>query len=82
MKALCLFLIVSVVVIIVLGIVKIHTLPGDIAKKRNHPQVAAIEVTSLLGLIIFPFWMVSLIWAYMAPVMKPIQLAPSEPKDA
>jgi hypothetical protein len=57
-------LILMSVVIITLGIIKIHTYPGVIARERKHPQVDAIEVTSLLGLLIFPFWMGALIWAY------------------
>ncbi|MBC8179012.1 MAG: DUF3302 domain-containing protein [Desulfobacteraceae bacterium] len=57
------------VITIILGIVKIHTYPGKIAKARNHPQTQAIEVTSLLGLIIFPLWMLALVWAYSGAVI-------------
>jgi hypothetical protein len=57
------------VITIILGIVKIHTYPGKIAKARNHPQEKAIEVTSLLGLIIFPLWMLALVWAYSGAVI-------------
>ena len=64
-----LFLIFFSVITIILGIVKIHTYPGKIAKARNHPQTQAIEVTSLLGLIVFPLWMLALIWAYSGAVI-------------
>ncbi len=64
-----LFLIFFSVITIILGIIKIHTYPGKIAEQRNHPQKDAIEVTSLLGLLIFPFWMVALIWAYSGAVI-------------
>ena len=57
------------VITIILGIIKIHTYPGKVAKARNHPQEKAIEVTSLLGLIIFPLWMLALIWAYSGAVI-------------
>jgi len=57
------------VIIIILGIVKIHTYPGKVAKARNHPQTEAIEVTSLLGLIMFPLWMAALVWAYSGAVV-------------
>jgi len=57
------------VITIILGIVKIHTYPGKIAKARNHPQTQAIEVTSLLGLIVFPLWMLALVWAYSGAVI-------------
>jgi hypothetical protein len=54
--------------IITLGIIKIHTYPGVVARERKHPQVDAIEVTSLLGLIMFPLWMGALVWAYSGAV--------------
>ena len=57
------------VIVIVLGIIKIHTYPGKIARARNHPQSEAIEVTSLLGLLIFPLWMAALVWAYSGAVV-------------
>lgn len=69
LNAVSLSLVLLSVIIIILGIVQIHTYPGKIAKARNHPQVEAIEVTSLLGLIIFPFWMFALVWAYSGAVI-------------
>ena len=69
-----LFIVLMCVIIIVVGIWKIHTLPGVIAKKRNHPQAEAIEITAYLGLIAFPLWMVALIWAHLRPVLRPIDL--------
>lgn len=63
-----LVLILFSVVTITLGIVKLHTYPGKVAEERNHPQKDAIEVTSLLGLIIFPFWMFALVWAYSGAI--------------
>ena len=63
-----LFLILFAVIIIVWGIAVVHTLPGKIATRRNHSQVEAIEITSYLGLLVFPLWMAALIWAYLVPV--------------
>jgi len=57
------------VITIILGIIKIHTYPGKIARERKHPQEKAIEVTSLLGLLVFPLWMLALIWAYSGAVV-------------
>ena len=57
------------VIVIILGIIKIHTYPGKVAKARNHPQAEAIEVTSLLGLLVFPLWMAALVWAYSNAVV-------------
>ena len=69
LEIISLFLIFFAVIVIILGIIKIHTYPGKIAKARNHPQTDAIEVTSLLGLIIFPLWMAALVWAYSGAVV-------------
>jgi hypothetical protein len=69
LELISLFLIFFSVIVIILGIIKIHTYPGKIAKARNHPQVEAIEVTSLLGLLIFPLWMAALVWAYSGAVV-------------
>ena len=57
------------VITIILGIIKIHTYPGKVAKARKHPQTQAIDVLSLLGLIIFPLWMAALVWAYSGAVI-------------
>ena len=71
-------LIFFVIVLVVYMIVVLHMLPGKIAKKKNHPQQKAIEICSLMGLIIFPFWMVAMVWANFNP---PEFLIPSEPKE-
>jgi hypothetical protein len=58
--------------IIILGIVKVHTLPGNIARQRSHPQATAIEACSLLGLLVFPLWMFALVWAYAGTIGTPL----------
>jgi hypothetical protein len=70
-------LIVFSTIIIILGIVKVHTLPGKIAEQRSHPQTAAIDVCSLLGLLIFPLWMFALVWAYAGSIGRPLD----DPRD-
>lgn len=62
-----LFLIFFVLLIIVVGIVFVHKIPGQVAEKRNHPQVDAIKITSYLGLLFFPLWMFALVWAHFRP---------------
>lgn len=64
-----LFLIFFSVIVIILGIVEIHTYPGKVAERRGHPQKDAIEVTSLMGLLIFPLWMLALVWSYSGAVI-------------
>jgi hypothetical protein len=79
-------LIFFVIVLIVTMIVCLHMVPGKVARANNHPQLKAIEACSLMGLIIFPFWMVAMVWANIRParVMMPEsdgegEAAPREP---
>jgi hypothetical protein len=51
--------------IIVVGIIVIHDLPYKIACKQNHPQKNAIRCMSIMGLILFPLWLLAMIWAYI-----------------
>lgn len=62
-----------VIVLVVYTIVVLHMLPGKVARKNNHPQIKAIEICSLMGLIVFPFWMVAMVWANFNP---PVILRP------
>jgi hypothetical protein len=52
------------IIIMAWGIYMIHMYPGKVAKQRKHPQLRAIEVTSVMGLLIFPLWIFALIWAH------------------
>lgn len=67
-------LILICIIVIVLFIVFVHTMPGKIAEKRGNPQARAIEILSLLGLLLFPLWMAALVWAYIRPFAVPVQL--------
>jgi Protein of unknown function (DUF3302) len=58
-----LLLVVAVVLVVSLG-----QLPGRIAQKRGHPQAAAINVTSWLGIATLGLlWPLALIWAFLKP---------------
>ncbi|PLW95032.1 MAG: hypothetical protein C0591_11600 [Marinilabiliales bacterium] len=63
-KIISLSLIFFSIIITVWGIYMIHMYPGKVAKQRKHPQLRAIEVTAVMGLIIFPLWILALIWAH------------------
>ena len=53
----------AVVIIVSLG-----QLPGQIARKRGHPQAAAVSVAGWVGLATGGvFWPLALIWAFLAP---------------
>lgn len=79
--AVSLGLILFALIVIALFIVFVHTMPGKIARKRGNPQAEAIEILSLLGLLIFPLWMAALVWSYMRPFTVPITLAENPTKD-
>jgi hypothetical protein len=81
MEVTSLSLILFSVFIIVLGIVKVHTLPGQVAEQRGHPQVTAIEVCSLLGLLVFPLWMFALVWAYAGVIGRPLPEPTTPPTE-
>jgi hypothetical protein len=68
-KIASLFLIFSIIIITVWGIYMIHEYPGKVAKSRNHPQIRAIEVTAVMGLLFFPLWVLALIWAHSNAVI-------------
>lgn len=68
-KITSLFLIFTIIIITVWGIYMIHEYPGKVAKARKHPQLRAIQVTSVMGLIFFPLWVFALIWAHSNAIM-------------
>jgi len=67
-------LILCCVIVIVLFIIFVHTMPGKIARRRGNPQAEAIDILSLLGLLIFPLWMAALVWAYVRPFTLPVEV--------
>lgn len=81
LEIISLFLIFFSIITIILGIIKIHTYPGKIAKARKHPQLEAIEVTSLMGLLIFPLWMAALVWSYSGAVIGRLYPRENGPSD-
>jgi uncharacterized BrkB/YihY/UPF0761 family membrane protein len=63
----------AVVIVVFLG-----SLPGKIAAQRGHPQAAAVNVASWLGVATLGFlWPVALIWAFLKTptVLKPAESA-------
>jgi len=53
----------AVVIVVTLG-----SLPGQIARKRGHPQAAAITAAGWLGLVTGGvIWPLALIWAFLRP---------------
>ncbi|EMI53858.1 DUF3302 domain-containing protein [Rhodopirellula sallentina] len=56
-----LFVFVLVAVAVLVGIA---ALPGRIASKRNHPQLAAVNICGWFGLPTGVLWVVAIVWAY------------------
>ena len=75
-------LILFCIIVIALFIIFVHTMPGKIARKRGNPQAEAIEILSLLGLLIFPLWMAALVWSFMRPFTVPVEVVSREDRRA
>jgi hypothetical protein len=59
-------------------IVGLGSLPGNIARKRGHPQAAAVTVASWLGLATGGIlWPLALIWAFWKPSASAAAGAPA-----
>ncbi|WP_111495586.1 MULTISPECIES: DUF3302 domain-containing protein [Marinobacter] len=59
-----LFMLFFVVVVLFYGIIAIHDIPYEIAKKRNHPHQDAIHVTGWISLLtLHVLWPFLWIWA-------------------
>jgi hypothetical protein len=57
----------------VIIVVKLGQLPGQLARKWGHPQAAAINATSWIGIATGGLlWPVAFIWAFTAPIARPI----------
>lgn len=41
--------------------------PGRIARRRGHPSAEVIRICGLIGLLIWPLWLVAYIWAHTGP---------------
>jgi Protein of unknown function (DUF3302) len=66
---------------VVIIVVTLGQLPGQIAEKRGHPQAAAINVTSWLGVATLGLlWPIALIWAFLKPI--PLRNAESTTSQA
>jgi len=49
-------------------VVLLGNMPGEIARKRNHPQAEAIAALGWIGLITMGIgWFVAIVWAYYKP---------------
>ncbi len=57
----------AILVTVVIGLVLLGSLPGDIARKRGHPQTAAITALGWIGLLFVVGWPIAFVWAFTVP---------------
>ena len=76
-----LFVIIFLIIAAAAVIVFLGSLPGKIARSRNHPYPDAVSAASWIGLATGVFWPVAFIWAFL-PYPKPAGGATSDSADA
>jgi cytochrome b561 len=54
-------------VILAYVVYRLGSLPGAIARARNHPQADAINICGWMGIITLILWPLALVWAYLTP---------------
>ena len=56
------------IAVVIWLVVLLGNLPGDIARKRNHPQSDAISALGWIGIITMGVgWLIAMVWAYYKP---------------
>jgi uncharacterized membrane protein len=63
------FIALGTIVFLIIGatamIVLTGSLPGEIARRRNHPWATAVSVAGWIGLLTAVFWPLALVWAFL-----------------
>ncbi len=74
------FIVLIVLIAVVIAAwIMLAMMPGQIAKKRGHPQAEAINVMGWWGAITMGVLApIAWVWAYTKPVAKPIDVPPPE----
>jgi hypothetical protein len=56
------------IAVVIWLVVLLGSMPGNIAKKRGHPQADAIQALGWIGIITLGAgWLVAIVWAYTKP---------------
>lgn len=57
------------IAVVIWLVVLLGSTPGNIARKRNHPQADAITALGWIGIITMgASWLVAIVWAYYIPL--------------
>ena len=60
-----LIVIAIVLAVVIWLVVLLGSMPGNIAKKRGHPQAEAIQALGWIGIITMGIsWFIGIVWAY------------------
>jgi hypothetical protein len=63
-----LLVIALLIAVVIWLVVLLGSMPGNIARKRNHPQAEAIAALGWIGIITLgASWLVAIVWAYYIP---------------
>lgn len=74
LEILSLIILISLVFFVVYIAFQLGKLPGDIARKRHHPQAEAITILGWIGIVTLGLaWPVALVWAYHKPLPSDVQ---------
>jgi len=64
-----LIVIALLIAVVIWLVVLLGSWPGNIARKRNHPQAEAISALGWIGIITLgASWLVAIVWAYYIPL--------------
>jgi len=56
------------IAVVIWLVVLLGSTPGNIARKRNHPQAEAITALGWIGIITLGVsWFIAIVWAYYIP---------------
>ena len=70
------------IAVAVIVIVKLGQLPGQLARTWGHPQAAAINAASWIGIATGGLiWPLAFIWAFMVPIARPAREAGDNQKQ-
>jgi magnesium-transporting ATPase (P-type) len=63
--AAALLLLIVLLFVSIIAAISLGTLPGNIARKKNHPQAEAITVLGWMGLLFVVLWPIAFVWAFV-----------------
>ena len=76
LKIFALIVMFVVAAVLIWLLVILGSLPGKIARKREHPQADAITALGWIGIITMGVaWLIAIVWAYTKPLTNSGQLS-------